>query len=54
MVLWAFEVKGSGGEEGTPECGLAVNEVQRVGLLKGYGGIIQRGKKCKVGTVSVI
>lgn len=53
MVLWAFEVKGSG-EEGTPECGLGVNEVQRIGLLKGYGGIIQRGKKCKVGRVSVI
>ena len=54
MVLWEFEVKGSGGEEETPECGLGVNEVQRIGLLKGYGGIIQRGKKGKVGTVSVI
>lgn len=54
MVLWEFEVKDSGGEEETPECGLGVNEVQRIGLLKGYGGIIQRGKKCKVGTVSVI
>lgn len=36
MVLWAFVVRGSEWEKGTLECGLGVNELQRIGLVKGY------------------
>lgn len=34
----------SGWEEGAMECGLGVNEVQRIGSLKRCGGVIPRGK----------
>lgn len=44
MVLWAFVVRDSGCEEGTLECSLGVNELQRIGLLKGFLGVSQRGK----------
>lgn len=36
MVLGAFVVRDSGCDEGTLECSLRVNELQKIGLLKRY------------------
>lgn len=36
MVLWASVVRDTGCEEGTLECGLGVNELQRIGSLEGH------------------